>query len=325
MRLLLWLFLLIFLAQPVFSADWVAYEYPTAKIFVRSGEARIAREIATMSENESARMAHFLQLKSLSPFVIYGYTNRVDFMREVGPHVNLLGVSYQPSGVIRLDVSETMQGTRHILAHEITHTILTQKIGLYAGNLPTWANEGIAGLLAEPLDKLQLRGVARSSHFSGILSIEAMERAFRERNNNNDIAYQQSRSMMAWLEWRHPGAVARLVDEIARGYTFPAALSNACDISEDRWLRDWQKGIPSYYWLFNILSSPVLFAPLGILLALFAIRKIRRKRREGEEDSVAENEIRNIPVLKSPAASKLAMISDKHAGRPLWDDTHTPK
>lgn len=316
--------MLLFLTQPVFSADWVEYKFPIAKIYLHPGGATKAREIATMTENESARIAHFLQLKSLSPLIIYCYTNRVDFMREVGPNVNLLGVSYRPSGIIRLDVSDTMQGTRHILAHEITHTILTQKLGLYSGNLPIWANEGIAGLLAEPLDKLQLRGVARSSHLSGQLTIAGMESSFRGKDNTNDIAYQQSRSMMAWLEWRYPGSVARLIDEISRGYAFSAALSNTCDISEERWLHDWQKGIPSYYWLFNILASPVLFAPLGILLALLGIGKIIRSRRSMAEDSDEEGEIPKIQINKSPVASRLTRVTDRYESKQLWDDHYTP-
>ena len=320
MRILLLAILIMLSSLLALTAEWVGYPSSAGTIFVRPGQERIARIVVDAATEELPRIMRFLDIDDIPLLQIYAYTDRVEFMRDVGPHLNLLGVSYRPGGLIRLDASGASRSMRAILAHELTHSILSQHLGIFSGNLPNWVNEGLAGFLSVDMNKAQMRGMAHASHLSGHLSLDAMEQAFMQRDGA-DAAYQQSRSMVAWLEWKYPGSLARLVKALAQGYSFPASLHIACHLTPERWLRAWQKGIPSYYYWLNVISSPLLYAPMSLLLIVLAMRRIMRRRQEASEEEEEVALVPQAPIYASP----LTAFAAAHAHAPILDDIDTPE
>jgi hypothetical protein len=282
MRALICLALLLLLL-PLHAAGWVAHPVSGAKIYTHPGQEALARQIGALVEIELPRLASVIGVPSPGPFPIFAYTSQVEFYQQTSIDPYLLGTSSQPGGTIRIDCSGQEMQVRRTLAHELTHSLLDQHLGTNSGELPLWANEGIAGHLSDPVTRQQLKGASERIHQIGVLTPDEMDEAFRTRSSV-DAAYLESRSMIAWLEYRHPGALRRLLDGLAAGHTFPAALRAASGLTLDEWWQQWEQAIPALmYWLIW-MSSPAVYAPLALLVVILAIIRARRKRAEDEDE-----------------------------------------
>jgi len=254
----------------------------------------MAHRSCAIVRSELPRVADGLGLGKAGPYPIYAYTSRTEFQIAAGPRPFLEGVSYQPTGLIRIDASGPLDATRHTLAHELTHSALNQKLGSYIDSLPLWVNEGIAGDFSDPVTPGQFPAVVRIAQRDGVLPVDALTPAFTD-PHSVDTAYLQSRSMVAWLVYTYPNALPLLTDYLAKGDTFATALYTATGLTPQTWWEQWQRSIPSYaYWL-AILSSPVVYAPFAIILAIIAIiriwqRKKRQEEPEEEDDEASEDE-----------------------------------
>lgn len=293
-----WILLLVLLlcSLSLSATTWVGHQAAMLVIFVHPHEESTANEIGIMAQEELSRLGGTVGLQDIQPFSIFAYNNRDEFLRDAGSSVFLLGVSYPPSGTIRVDVTGSQGPIRQVLAHEITHTLLGQRLGPYIGVLPIWVNEGIADYLSVPTDPATLPALAHQRPASGIMSVRDLDRAFLN-HQQSGVAYAQSRSMMAWLEYKHPGALLKLLNGIAVGRHFDDALYHASGITTDQWLAQWTKGISLFeYWL-SISASPVVYAPFALLLVIIAIWRLKRKR--NEENIMDESTSTNEPVQYS--------------------------
>lgn len=295
-RRICWLLVCLAMMLPLAAAPWVGHRVAGVTLCVRPGQERLANQLAPQVEQEITRVAGSLGLQSVRDFPIFAFNSRYDFMGETGRQPGLLGESLSPSGEIYLDASGPPESTCSVLAHEVTHSLLDQRLGAYAGGLPRWVNEGIAGHLSDPVSPAQLEGVSQMIHRDGVLTLEELQAAFPD-GPYRDAAYLQGRSMIAWLEYEHPGALLRLLDGLAAGHSFDYSLKHAAGLTTVQWLAAWRKNIPAYmYWLF-ILASPVVYAPLALLLAFIAIRRMLRKR--AEQDATDE-EPETYPEIAEP-------------------------
>lgn len=318
MRVFLLLLTLLCLA-PVLATEWVATPSAVATIYMQPGEQQIARQIGEMAGEECARLVGPLGVKYVADFPIFAYTNRAAFLHDAGPRPLLLGVSYRPSGAIRIDVTGSEGPVRSVLAHELTHTLLNQRLGPYIGSLPSWVNEGIAGYLAESRTRGEASRLSYMRHTDGVLTIAGMESAFQTQQST-DIAYQQSCSMVAWLDYHYPNAWNTLLSQMAVGRSFEFSLYQATGLTPEQWLTKWRTGIPTYLLVLGFLASPAVFSPLSLLLVIVAVRRILQKRkeaREAEEAVERDTPTPTVPALKPYPYAALA-------GVPILDDIPTP-
>ncbi|MHB9024797.1 MAG: peptidase MA family metallohydrolase [Armatimonadota bacterium] len=274
---------------PLHAAGWVAHQTPGVVIYTHRGENTLARQIGRLVELELPRLAAAIGVPSPGPIPIYAFSSQVEFYQQTTPDPFLLGTSSSPSGTIRLDCRRPEPQVRRTLAHELTHSLLNQRLAEYIGELPLWVNEGIAGHLSEPITRAELKGSSELIHQIGILTPEEMEESFHTRHTV-DAAYLESRSMIAWLEYRHPGALRRLLDGLAAGQTFPVALHNAAGLTLEAWWQQWQRAVPAFMYWMIWFSSPAVYAPLALLVVILAILRARRKRAEAEEEEEAEED-----------------------------------
>jgi len=269
------------------AAGWSAVQVPGAVIYVRPGQTTLAGHMREMVQSELPRVAQYFGVQSPGPFAIYAYDSYAEFLEATGINPDLRGESRGPTGEIRLYARGDVDSVRRILAHELTHSVLDQRLGLHIGALPTWVNEGLAGHLSEPISPGELPGASRQVHRNGVLSLDELDVAFSS-TGSHDAAYLQSRSMVAWLEYRHPGALRRLVDGLANRKSFEDALGDAAQLTPSEWWKQWETNIPAYIYWLNYLSSPVIYAPAAFLVIFVAILRALRKRREAEEEDEVE-------------------------------------
>jgi len=260
------------------AAPWVGYPVQGGIILVPRGtDVNLVRTVSNMIRDELPRIATAIGLPVAGPYPIYLYTNHYAFMHDSGGTPFLRGVSYRPTGVIRIDTSQEGFSLRILLAHELTHSALNQRLGDAIGELPTWVNEGIAGHLSDPVTASQLPNVARLVHRDGVLTLDELEHAFTT-GTLRDAAYLQSRSMIAWLEYQYPGSVQRMLDALAHGQSFANAVHAAAMMSPQAWLQDWKRGVPALSYWISVLASPVVYAPFAVLVIILAIYRLRQKR-----------------------------------------------
>lgn len=271
--------------RPLAAVTWEPYHAGPVTVYAPAGHTALADMMAGMVAEELPRLARSLDFTMVRPFPVYVYTDQVAFYRDASPTPNLAGVSYRPSGLIRLDASGRGDPLRRTLAHEMTHTLLMQRLGMNISDLPAWVNEGIAEYLASPLDGRARSGAAQTVPRDGVLSLAELEGAFADLDGNH-AAYQQSRAMVAWLEERHPGAIRRLLAHLAAGDSFVIALQGAGDITPQEWWQQWRQSVPAWVYWLPLLGSPLLYGLLGLLLVVVVMLRLLRRR----DDDTADDE-----------------------------------
>jgi hypothetical protein len=275
---------LILAALPLRAAEWTATRAPGVVIYTQGTNPALAGALAAMVGRDLPRIAGAIGLAKAGPYPVFAYSHRTDFYRDAGKNPYLEGVSYQPSGMIRLDATGPTWALQPTLAHELTHSALNQRLGYRVGRLPEWVNEGLAGHLSEPTQPDQYRAIAKLTHRNGVLSLAELKAAF-DNPDLTDAGYLQSRAMMAWLESRHPGAIRGLIDGLAAGRDFDDALYAATGLTAAAWWEGWHAEVPGYlYWLL-LLNSPVAYAPIALLFILFAALHLRRRAQQAEEET----------------------------------------
>lgn len=274
---------------PAKAAVWVPHAIDGVRVYAHQGADSLAARIGVLAQRNIPRIAVALGVTHPAPIDIYAYSDTASFLADTSQDPLTLGVSYSPSGVIRLDATASDFGIERTLAHELTHSLISQRLNGEIGDLPTWVNEGTAGQLSEPLSRAELNRVAMMMHRDGALSLGDLDDAFRT-HRMLDVAYLQSRSMVAWLEEHYPGAMKAILQRMAEKQdSFDRALFLTTGLTQDTWLRGWMKSVPDYlYWLM-LLNTPVIYAPLALLLVLIVIMRLR-KRQETEDMELEEQE-----------------------------------
>lgn len=289
MRLFIAILALFACALFCLALSWETSPGRVVVVSVHPGEESVARLVESLAESDVPRIAATLGVALPGPFEVYAYTDGAEFMTDAGRNPYLRGVSYRPSGAIRVNATTTVNELRRTLAHELTHSLLNQLLGDHISILPLWVDEGIAGHCSDPIAPENLQAAAQQMHQQGVLTLYEMEHGFGDDHNNN-AAYLQSRAMIAWLEYNHPGALRKLLARMADGEYFPAALQATTGLTAEEWLKRWQQGIPFWINLIPILNSPVIFAPFAILVVIIVILRERKRKAEEEAEAMLEEE-----------------------------------
>lgn len=276
MRLLL-LLAVICAFMPARAVEWLPYTAGGVRVFVHPREATLATRIGEMAAGDLPRIAAAVGVTHPSVIDVYAYRSAIEFQRDTQDSPFTVGVSYSPDGTIRLDASRHDSGVRQTLAHELTHSLITQRLGSYGAELPTWVNEGIAGLHSDPMSRDDYFRVAMLTHRDGVFSIDMLERAFTT-HEHNDVAYLQTRSMVSWLEAHYPGSIRSLLARIADGDSFADALHAVSGLTANSWLSQWMASVPDYLYWIMLLNSPVVYAPAALILVLLVAIRLRRRR-----------------------------------------------
>jgi len=287
------LLLLIFAFIQVPAMKWTQTEsqsLPLAVLF-HPGEEKSARVLINVANDETLRIAKYLQLNTMSGIRIILFTSKGEFMAANKPDIGLMGVSHGPNSIHVL-YSDDYNSNKSVLAHELTHSLLAQKLGNNRDSLPIWLNEGIAGYLSDPVAPTALKDVSELIGGTGVLTVQQMIDAFDNGKGNINAAYLQARSMTAWMEYNHPGALIKIISKISTGSTFDAALKSETVLTVNGWWFWWKSNVPPIEYFFSFMNSPAAFAPLAILVVIAVIiRKLRRKKEEEEEEEEEAKEV----------------------------------
>jgi Peptidase MA superfamily len=170
--------------------------------------------------------------------------------------------------------SDCLHGT---LRHELAHLALTWRVG---HPLPLWFQEGYAALAAgqwSDLDALQLNWqVARGA----LPNLDELDQTLRGDRVDAGTAYALAMTAVALLQrWGGSGGLERLIDNLARGGSFDAALRATYHVTEGDFERRWQRDVGRRYGWVAWASSVGLFWAVIAVLLVWLVRVRRRRDR----------------------------------------------
>jgi hypothetical protein len=252
------------------------------------GEEKSARVIINIANEETLRIAKYLKMNTMSGIIIISFSSKGEFMAANKPDIGLMGVSHGPN-TIHILYSEDYNINKSILAHELTHSLLAQKLGNNRDSLPSWLNEGIAGYLSDPVAPTALKDISELIGGTGVLTVNQMEDAFDNGSVNINAAYIQARSMTAWIEYNHPEALIKILTKISAGSSFSTALKEETSLTVNSWWFWWKSNIPPIEYFLIFLNSPAAFAPLALLVVIAVIMRKLHKKKEEEEEELEED------------------------------------
>lgn len=132
----------------------------------------------------------------------------------------------------RLDLEEN-ERLPGILAHELSHLHLGQRLGHYTADLPIWFHEGLASLVADgggaefssDVEACNAWDAGRKIDFSQLDTPKKRHRAADFKMSIHQF-YRQSWRFLQYLQRRDPGGFTAMLRDIQNGKPFTAAVTD---------------------------------------------------------------------------------------------------
>jgi hypothetical protein len=177
--------------------------------------------------------------------------------------------------VVRLDAGDPFA----ILRHELAHIALHRRV---PGRLPLWFSEGYAVLAAGELDRLAALQLNLAVVRGRVPGLTGLDLALRGGTGDAETAYALAGAAVAELARRHPtGSLQPLLDRLADGQPFDAAIEATTGLTLDRFDEAWHLSVRRRYnWALWLLTGGAwgLVAVLVIGVGLWRRRQDAPRR-----------------------------------------------
>ena len=151
--------------------------------------------------------------------------------------------------VIRADGGD-LQGT---LRHELAHLALHQRV---PGRVPLWFDEGYAAWGSGEWERLGVLELNLAVARGALPDFRALDAALRASATSADAAYALAYSAVSELARRNPSySLSPLLERLAGGEDFDAAVLATTGLSVDRFEEAWQHAVRRRYGLFTWLLA----------------------------------------------------------------------
>ena len=173
--------------------------------------------------------------------------------------------------VIRADGEELPRTLRHELAHLALHERVRVR-------LPLWFDEGYAGWAAGEWERLGVLELNLAVARGALPGFRALDGSLRATETSADAAYALAFSAVAELARRNPsGTLTPLLERLAAGEDFDAAVLATTGLTVDRFEEAWQRAVRRRYGL-----ATWLLAGGGWLLVAIAVLGLVHLRRRAD-------------------------------------------
>ncbi len=176
------------------------------------------------------------------------------------------------------------------LRHELCHLLLHHYIP--AAKLPKWLDEGVSqwvsGGIGELLADRRSSPLKEASLSGKFIPLAALQRAFPVQKRPLILAYEESRSVVEYME-REFGrnGVLKVLDLLKKGHDADGAVSEALGVSLPDLERTWQASLKSRISWISYLSNNLyglLFFVAAVITVIGFIRVVLRKRAYRDDD-----------------------------------------
>lgn len=240
----------------------------------------LASSTADTAEDELARISKALgyDLQPGDRFPLWVYPTHLSFIDEVGLDNDFtVGVARSGDERICVDASGAFVTVRRVLAHEITHAVVFRILGDKAGELPLWANEGLAKYESEDYPDADNELLADAAALDRLIPLSSLKTTFPK--NSTDLAYAESASAMRYLiKRRGPDAPRVLLGELARRASFDKAFARAAGQSQDEFVAGLNRSLSKKFAVYKIYRTLGALGS-GVMAILVIVAFVIRRRR----------------------------------------------
>jgi len=176
------------------------------------------------------------------------------------------------------------------LKHELCHLLLHR--AAQGGKIPKWLDEGLAQWVSAGIAEILIspkRSFLNEAVVAGkSLNLRALEEAFPRDRESLHLAYEVSKSFVAYLIERFGiDSITEVLEHIEKGEDWEIAVSKAVLLSfgelEKDWQQDLRRKLTWYTYLINNLYE-ILFFLAAILAVIGFLRAFMKKRAYMRQD-----------------------------------------
>lgn len=190
------------------------------------------------------------------------------------------GLAYSELGLVLLTAEPRYPGERlellEVFRHELAHVALHDALG--RDNVPRWFNEGWAVHASGEAQGARLQTLWTATLAKTLLPLADLTRRFPADANAASIAYAEAADLIRFLlkDGQEP-RFRDLLDRIAQGQSFDAALANAYSTDVATLESEWRADVARRYTFWPVLfgGSTLWMVAMG----LFVWGYVKRKRR----------------------------------------------
>jgi hypothetical protein len=184
------------------------------------------------------------------------------------------------------------------LRHELAHLALHQRVPV---RVPLWFDEGYAGWAAGEWERLGVLELNLAVARGALPDFRALDGSLRASETSAGAAYALAFSAVAELARRNPtGILTPLLERLAAGEDFDAAVLATTGLTVDRFEEAWQGSVRRRYGLVTWLlaGGGWLLVAVAVLGLVHYRRRADRPRREAlDEGWVVDPEALDGPEL----------------------------
>jgi hypothetical protein len=190
---------------------------------------------------------------------------------------------------------------RQLVAHEVCHIMLGQKLQATGVEAPRWLHEGLAQYTAQQWTPDSTQIIGRAAAEGGLIPLAKLDSAFGGKVEQVSLAYAESYTLVQFLVEREgPKELGSLVEELARTGDINRALVRTCRLPVERLERLWLESVRRTYTRqgLPVVDELAVFVAMGVLF-LIAVVVQRRKARAIRERLQEEENERQLRALLS--------------------------
>jgi len=276
------------LPPPVYTASterfWVHYTregLPEAEVAIQCADDCLARVEARLGMRLKGRVDLYLAATQRELEELAG-----------GPEdLFLEGQAFPSQRAIIMRGKITREATCALLAHELVHLALAQRLSPAGVEAPRWLDEGLAELVADEVTPGEHRRYP-GQVTGGLLPIASLDTAFPRDPPHQNLAYAQSRSFVEFLEQRTGDrGLSRLIAALAQSGSiedaFPAAYGRTLEQLEAEWAPGFEV-VQARPWSVDV-GTAIFMSMTVLFIVAVLVRWRRRQTREAlEEDADLE-------------------------------------
>ena len=205
------------------------------------------------------------------------------------------GLTLLSDGVILIRVGSNGMSRiepERTLAHELNHAALRRYV--VENEVPHWFYEGLAMLATDDWSPERTETISRASMAGSLLELNELGPAFGKTGAIVDLAYAESAFFTMWLSKEYGDeSIRRLIRDVHNGKPFDAAFESSFGHTPNALFATWMSGVAHGKSILASLFSKdgpfaliSLFAAVGLSVALWRKRGIRRRRKESMAGTV---------------------------------------
>ncbi|MEE9524647.1 MAG: hypothetical protein V3V59_07850 [Thermodesulfovibrionales bacterium] len=285
------------LVQGVYSANFDEIERNGATITYEEGLKNAALEILGTVPAIRNTIQSRVGLSLDFPFHIIIFKARENFIKQAGNDL-VAAYAVPAKSLIVMDLSQMRVHPLNIeliIMHEITHLVLHHFIK--KGNLPKWFDEGISEWVSGISDMINpgKKDVLKRAVISRkVIPLYRLSHSFPRDRNGFKLAYEQSRSMVEYIENEYgEDALRSIIMRLKNGGEFNEAVRNEFSITFAELERSWLKDIDVRYTWLGYISNNIywilfVFGALIVVVGFIRLRwRIKNYKDDDEEDEIA--------------------------------------